>query len=89
MYVVSRRADNNSSSPDGARGIGGFSFGRSISGVGGGVGGVGGVGGSGGGAGSSSSRNGKRTCYDTANQIQPDSTRLAVRAVFLLRKLIA
>ncbi|CAN0301974.1 unnamed protein product [Pylaiella littoralis] len=52
MYVVSRRADNNSSSPDGARGIGGFSFGRSISGVGGGVGG------SGGGAGSSSSRNG-------------------------------
>lgn len=40
MYVVGGRADSNSSSPDGGRGPGSFSFGRSISSVGsGGVGG--------------------------------------------------
>ncbi|CAB1117666.1 unnamed protein product [Ectocarpus sp. CCAP 1310/34] len=57
MYAVGGRADNNSSSPDGGRGMGAFSLSRSISG-GAGIGGGGssrngfgrGAGGSGGGA---------------------------------------
>ncbi|CAM9279182.1 unnamed protein product [Scytosiphon promiscuus] len=44
MYLVGGRADSNSSSPDGGRGPGSFSFGRSIS-IGGGIG-SGGAGGS-------------------------------------------